>query len=73
MPVPTTLDGEIYLNKTEAAEFLTVSFPTFVANFEPKLKKYRSPRRRNVILFKRVDLEQLARIEPIEEEEEGST
>ena len=61
---------EVYLNKSEAAEFLGVSFPTFSANHEPKLQKYRSPRRRNVILFKKSDLEELAKVRPIEDEEE---
>lgn len=67
--MPTTMNGEIFLNKTEAAEFLGVSFPTFEKNFEPKLTRYRSPRRSNVILFKRSDLEAINKIEPIEEDE----
>lgn len=69
MHMPTTMNNELYLNKTEAAEFLGVSFPTFEKNFEPRLQRYRSPRRSNVILFKKSDLEELNRVTPIEEDE----
>ncbi len=69
MQVPTVMNGEMYLNKSESIEFLGTSFPTFERNFEPKLQKYRSPRRKNVILFKKSDLEELNKVVPIEDEE----
>jgi len=68
--MPTVMNGETFLNKTESAEFLGVSFPTFEKNFEPKLQKYTSPRRKNVILFKRADLEELNKVVPIQGDEE---
>ena len=70
MRMPTVMNDEIYLNKSESIEFLGTSFPTFERNFEPKLQKYRSPRRKNVILFKRADLEELNKVVPIQGDEE---
>ncbi len=74
MLMPTVMTNEKgvpeeYLNKSEAIEFLGTSFPTFERNFESKLQKYRSPRRKNVILFKKSDLEELNKVVPIEDEE----
>ena len=69
MSMPTVMNGETFLNKTESAEFLGVSFPTFEKNFEPRLQKYTSPRRQNVRLFKKSDLEALNVVKPIENEE----
>ena len=70
--MPTIMNGEEYLNKSEAAAFLSVTFPTFSHNFEPKLQKYQSDRRRNVILFKKSDLAKLKEnaIRPVESGDE---
>lgn len=60
---------EEYLNKTEAAAFLGVSFPTFEKNYEGLLQAYKSPRRKKVRLFKVEDLTKLNVVRPIEDEE----